>query len=815
MKQPSLISNRRPCRVLVVSGGSHGNWPQRFEDALRIRDCLTRKLVKADAVLVIVGRGFARDLVGHRVGDDVTRRLLSEALHAGKRIVPVLVEGARMHEIDELTGDHQALSYQHALTAETDEDIPGIVARVLALSGRSKMSQAPHDGRLLSRQSVFVSYRRDDTAYWAGALSHALALRVGSEFLFFDIGSEEPGRDYRQQIEDALTRCTTFVIVIGSGFLEPDATGTRRIDQPSDQVRKEIARALTQHKSIHVVLTGQASMPAAEELPADIRGLAAIRSIYRLESDDDINAIADAIASLSAKAHPSGVESVLTEWWQKQRAYKTLARSVVAELAGLDWKPESELEGDCYVLRNNRFPLFRLKLQIKLAEVILEEHVKSGRSFGFRRWVKRAVFSTSPHAPSTVDLLRLPDRLLEAALDPDQYLARTGRVVLPKRMRRMMPQDTFLSNVKYMTVPNPSAIDSYQKTRRNIYSRGGLRQLARVRSLKFDTDGFVRGVAFHPDGERLAIASNTGVSLVSARDGQTTSFLPAPGLWQSVAFSRNGHLAVGSNDGRISLWDSDGSVIADRLSPYSLWQRAYARLGSDHRKLTTVSWSEDCTVVACCGVDTVWFYDVSRGRFMSWEIPLPVHTWSRDYGAQFIPGRSEVVVFELSHVWIVRLPKLDVRVKTTMPNRPKRMGRLLSDQPHARLKDAPFYGVYDVSPSPCGDVVALAGTDGQMAIYSLDSLKQLNKAAWYEPIIKGFSTQVELVSFSPDARWLASVATDHRLIVGQADSLEPIQECRVQTSVHGIHMYPKMAWSPDSLMIATNSIGGCVEIWQL
>jgi hypothetical protein len=63
-------------------------------------------------------------------------------------------------------------------------------------------------------------------------------------------------------------------VVIGPRWLTPtDATGQRRIDDPADWVRREIAEALSLGLRVIPVLTGDASLPAEADLPQDIAGL--------------------------------------------------------------------------------------------------------------------------------------------------------------------------------------------------------------------------------------------------------------------------------------------------------------------------------------------------------------------------------------------------------------------------------------------------------------------------------------------------------------------------------------------------------------
>lgn len=49
---------------------------------------------------------------------------------------------------------------------------------------------------------IFISYRREDSAGWTGRLADQLKTRFGSESIFIDIDTIEPGADFTE----ALTR---------------------------------------------------------------------------------------------------------------------------------------------------------------------------------------------------------------------------------------------------------------------------------------------------------------------------------------------------------------------------------------------------------------------------------------------------------------------------------------------------------------------------------------------------------------------------------------------------------------------------------
>ena len=123
---------------------------------------------------------------------------------------------------------------------------------------------------------VFLSYRRDDSAGYAGRLFDRLTAHFGTQHIFMDIDAIQPGEDFRKAIENAVGSCDAVLVMIGRRWLNAaDSQGQRRLDHPRDWVRAEVASALANPKvRVIPVLVGDASMPSAQELPDDLKELA-------------------------------------------------------------------------------------------------------------------------------------------------------------------------------------------------------------------------------------------------------------------------------------------------------------------------------------------------------------------------------------------------------------------------------------------------------------------------------------------------------------------------------------------------------------
>jgi TIR domain len=122
---------------------------------------------------------------------------------------------------------------------------------------------------------IFMTYRREDTAYPAGWLFDRLAGHFGRDQVFKDIDSIELGDDFVEVITAAVGSCDALLALIGDRWLSSTGRdGQRRLDDPDDFVRLEIEAALARNVRVIPILVEGAQMPRAEELPASLAKLA-------------------------------------------------------------------------------------------------------------------------------------------------------------------------------------------------------------------------------------------------------------------------------------------------------------------------------------------------------------------------------------------------------------------------------------------------------------------------------------------------------------------------------------------------------------
>lgn len=146
--------------------------------------------------------------------------------------------------------------------------------------------------------TVFISYRRGDSAGHTGRLLDSLDDRFGAEAFFRDLESLEIGGDFPAELDKALAGCTVVLVMIGPNWLTAQTGGVRRLDQQGDFVRQEVAGALAR-KDVRTipVLVGGATMPSGDQLPPELKALASRNAIEISDSrwDYDVGRLADAL----------------------------------------------------------------------------------------------------------------------------------------------------------------------------------------------------------------------------------------------------------------------------------------------------------------------------------------------------------------------------------------------------------------------------------------------------------------------------------------------------------------------------------------
>ena len=182
-------------------------------------------------------------------------------------------------------------------------------------------------------RNIFISYRREDSSGVTGRLYDRLASHFGSDRIFMDVDAIEPGMDFVKAIESAISETDAFLVVIGSDWLTTtDAAGNRRLENPEDFVRSEVAAALARDMRIIPVLVERARMPRSTELPDDLKSLTHRNAIelshtrFNMDAERLIHALEQALEKCEPEptaaekaAEKAGVERIAPEKARAER----------------------------------------------------------------------------------------------------------------------------------------------------------------------------------------------------------------------------------------------------------------------------------------------------------------------------------------------------------------------------------------------------------------------------------------------------------------------------------------------------------------
>jgi hypothetical protein len=162
-------------------------------------------------------------------------------------------------------------------------------------------------------RAIFISYRRDDTEGEAGRLFDDLVRSFGEDSVFMDVAGINPGMDFRKAIDDNVANCGVLLAIIGPAWSSiKNADGARRLDDPNDFVRLEIASALAREVAVIPVLVHDAKMPRPEDLPENLKDLAFRNSVEVTHArwNSDVQLLTAALGRYVAPTAPTDTAPV-------------------------------------------------------------------------------------------------------------------------------------------------------------------------------------------------------------------------------------------------------------------------------------------------------------------------------------------------------------------------------------------------------------------------------------------------------------------------------------------------------------------------
>jgi hypothetical protein len=186
---------------------------------------------------------------------------------------------------------------------------------------------------------IFLSYRRNESAGHAGRLFDRLTARFGDDRVFMDVDTLTPSDRFATRIEKAIANADVMLVLIGPGWVAQ----ADRLAQADDFVRREILAAIrVECRLVPVALDG-AALPAAAQLPEELRPLLASEGavLRHGEFARDADHLAEAIARFvrpSAEATRRSLATALTRagWpfsWLSGLVRRTSPRAALLTVA--------------------------------------------------------------------------------------------------------------------------------------------------------------------------------------------------------------------------------------------------------------------------------------------------------------------------------------------------------------------------------------------------------------------------------------------------------------------------------------------------
>jgi WD40 repeat protein len=344
-----------------------------------------------------------------------------------------------------------------------------------------------------------------------------------------------------------------------------------------------------------------------------------------------------------------------------------------------------------------------------------------------------------------------------------------------------------------------------------------LMRLCKVDPLIIRVNAEVRGLAFSPNGERLASAGGDGaVSIWDSRTGQSlTSFTAHEGAVVSVAFHPEGmYLASRGEDKKVKVWDLAatrgeefggpfdvgrhfGTAHSVAFSPsgrllatgsggaVKVWgwknRQLLHSLPGHEKDAISLAFSREGRLASASTGENLKLWDLERGGQLLRTFPAHGHP----VGAlAFSPDRGQLAEANLNRC-------VNLWDTTT--------GELIRPLVHTG-------NVLGVAFSPDGKRLASSGEDKVVRVWDPTTGREVLG-------LRGHKGMCECVAFSPDGQRLASASTDGTIRVWDATRLRGDEGQELFTLPQHVEVR-SVAFSPDGQRVAAAGIGTLVKTWD-
>lgn len=152
----------------------------------------------------------------------------------------------------------------------------------------------------MSQATVFISYRREDTAGYARSVCDALVREFGADHVFMDVDDIAVGQPFSEVIQQAMGGSQVLLVLIGPRWRGERENRSPRIMEHGDFVHLEVATAIKKGMRVIPLLFDGATMPSVSQLPHDVRALS-----ERNAMEVDATRFADDMTRLIEALHAS------------------------------------------------------------------------------------------------------------------------------------------------------------------------------------------------------------------------------------------------------------------------------------------------------------------------------------------------------------------------------------------------------------------------------------------------------------------------------------------------------------------------------
>ncbi|WKJ88686.1 ankyrin repeat domain-containing protein [Methylomonas montana] len=179
----------------------------------------------------------------------------------------------------------------------------------------------------MATPTIFISYRREDSAGHAGRIYDRFVESFGKNRVFRDVDGIATGEDFVEAIREKIKQSDVLLALIGPRWLTAvDEEGHWRLANENDWVRVEIVAALERNMRVIPVLLQDTPIPKADNLPGAIAKLAQRNAFEIRDNHFDLD-----VSLLIDKLRPSW-RNKLARIFSRWPAYAVLSLLLLSAL---------------------------------------------------------------------------------------------------------------------------------------------------------------------------------------------------------------------------------------------------------------------------------------------------------------------------------------------------------------------------------------------------------------------------------------------------------------------------------------------------